>query len=162
MKSKIEQFKDNVRLIYRLFVVFFSLVGLLLVFLVYLMLHPEDVITGNTDSTSEYVSIEESDDEEWDKIENGIHVRTGLVDGEGLMAVVNNCTNCHSAKLVTQNRMSAEQWAFTIDWMQETQNLWNLGANEEIIINYLVTNYPVRKQGRRGNLKNIEWYVLED
>ena len=34
-------------------------------------------------------------------IENGIHVRTGLVEAEGLMAVVNNCTNCHSAQLVT-------------------------------------------------------------
>ncbi|MGB4973037.1 MAG: hypothetical protein WBO32_10295, partial [Cyclobacteriaceae bacterium] len=33
--------------------------------------------------------------DDFDKIENGIHVRTGLVDAEGLMTVVNNCTYCH-------------------------------------------------------------------
>ena len=62
-----------------------------------------------------------------DRIENGIHVRTGLIDAEGLMTVVNNCTTCHSAKLVIQNRMNKERWNATIQWMQETQNLWDLG-----------------------------------
>tara|TARA_R110002126_G_scaffold157104_1_gene304620 strand:+ start:52327 stop:52794 length:468 start_codon:yes stop_codon:yes gene_type:complete len=98
------------------------------------------------------------DDE--DKIENGIHVRTGLIDAAGLMAVVNNCTNCHSAKLVTQNRMNAERWNTTIKWMQETQNLWDLGDNQEIIVNYLVTNYPPIAKGRRMILTDIDWYEL--
>ena len=97
-----------------------------------------------------------------DKIENGVHLRTGLLDAEGMMAVVNNCTNCHSAKLITQNRMSAEQWNETIKWMQETQNLWDLGAKQEIIVNYLTTNYPYKKKGRRPNLTDIDWYELED
>lgn len=95
-------------------------------------------------------------------IENGIHVRTGLVEGEGLMTVVNNCTYCHSAKLVTQNRMSAERWNATIRWMQETQNLPDLDENQDIIVNYLTTYYPVQKIGRRATLTNIEWYELED
>jgi hypothetical protein len=76
------------------------------------------------------------------------------------MEVVNNCTNCHSAKLITQNRMDREGWATTIKWMQETQNLWELGENEEVIINYLVTNYPTVSKGRRQNLEGIEWYEL--
>jgi len=109
--------------------------------------------------TPEYVEIPEEDS---DKIENGIHVRTGFVDAEGLMETVNNCTNCHSSELVLQNRMSKDRWHATIDWMQETQNLWDLGGNEEIIVDYLVTNYPVIKKGRRGPLTNIEWYDLED
>lgn len=100
--------------------------------------------------------------EDENKIENGIHVRTGLIEAEGLMAVVNNCTNCHSSKLIIQNRMNAERWNATIKWMQETQNLWDLGENQEIIVNYLVTNYPPKKKGRRENLSNIEWYELED
>lgn len=108
----------------------------------------------------EYVSIQESDD--FDKIENGIHVRTGLIEADGLMTVVNNCTNCHSAKLVTQNRMNEERWIATIRWMQETQNLWDLGNNEAIIVNYLVTNYPPQKKGRREVLSDIEWYELKD
>ena len=61
--------------------------------------------------------------EDENKIENGIHVRTGLVDAEGLMTVVNNCTNCHSSKIILQNRMNAERWNATIKWMQQTQNL---------------------------------------
>ncbi len=98
-----------------------------------------------------------------DLIEDGIHVRTGLIDAEGMFVVIGNCTNCHSAKLVTQNRMTAERWNETIKWMQETQNLWDLGENQEIIVNYLVTNYPPKKSGmRRSNLTDIEWYETEN
>ena len=78
------------------------------------------------------------------------------------MIVVNNCTNCHSAKLVIQNRMNKERWNATIKWMQETQNLWDLGGNQEIIVNYLVSNYPPEEKGRRMNLSNIDWYALKD
>lgn len=97
-----------------------------------------------------------------DRIENGVHVRTGLKDAKGLMTVVNNCTNCHSAKLVTQNRMTEQGWNETIKWMQEKQNLWDLGANQKIIVDYLVKNYPPQKKGRRMPLKTIEWYELEN
>jgi len=95
-------------------------------------------------------------------IENGIHVRTGFKEAKGLMLVVNNCTNCHSSKLVIQNRMNKERWNATIKWMQETQNLWPLGTNQEIIVNYLVANYPPVDKGRREALKNIDWYELKD
>jgi hypothetical protein len=113
-------------------------------------------------NAAEYVTIPEAEDTDYDKIENGVHVRTGFVDADGLMLVVNNCTNCHSAKLVTQNRMSKERWLATIRWMQETQNLWDLGKNEEAIVNYLATNYAPTKKGRRQALEDIEWYNLED
>lgn len=94
-------------------------------------------------------------------IKNGIHVRTGLVEAEGLMTVVNNCTSCHSAKIILQNSMNAERWNATIKWMQETQNLGDLGSNQEVIVNYLVTNYPPKTVGRREILTNIEWYELK-
>lgn len=95
-------------------------------------------------------------------IEDGVHVQTGLIEADGLMAVINNCTNCHSAQLVIQNRMNKERWVSTIRWMQRTQNLWDLGDQEEIIINYLVSNYPPQKKGRRQALTEIDWYELED
>lgn len=104
--------------------------------------------------------LEVTDDE--DKIENGIHLRTGLKDGKGLMTVINNCTNCHSAKLVIQNRMSRERWDATILWMQETQNLWDLGSNQKVIVDYLVANYPEPDKNRRENLINISWYELQN
>ncbi len=96
------------------------------------------------------------------RIENGIHVRTGLIDAQGMMSVVNNCTNCHSSKIITQNRMTTEGWNTTIKWMQETQNLWDLGTEQEVIVNYLVTNYPLKKKGRRENLTGIDWYELDN
>lgn len=97
-----------------------------------------------------------------DLIENGIHVETGFIDAPGMMITIQNCTNCHSSKLVIANRMNEERWVQTIRWMQETQNLWDLGENEKIIVDYLVANYPPKKVGRRANLENIDWYELEE
>ena len=95
------------------------------------------------------------------RIENGVHVRTGLVEDEGLMTVVAHCTACHSAQLVIQNRMNRERWNATIRWMQETQNLWDLGPNEDVILDYLAAHYSPEEMGRRANLTQIEWYELE-
>ena len=57
--------------------------------------------------------------------------------------------------------MTAERWNTTIKWMQETQNLWDLGLNQDIIVNYLATNYPPKAKGRRSILTDIKWYELE-
>lgn len=127
------------------------------VLLLFAVFDPSFSIFGNKGTKPIYSTIAENED----KIENGIHIRTGLIDAEGLITVVNNCTNCHSAKLVVQNKMSAESWNATIKWMQETQNLWDLGSNQEIIVNYLVTNYPALAKGRRMVLKDIDWYTLK-
>lgn len=95
------------------------------------------------------------------EIVDGVHVETGLKEGAGLDVVIQNCTPCHSAKLITQNRMTFEGWKSTIKWMQETQNLWGLGDNEQIILEYLSNYYAPQKKGRRSNLANIEWYELD-
>ena len=105
-------------------------------------------------------------DEIENRIENGIHVQTGLLDGEGLNLVIAHCTACHSAQLVTQNRADREGWKKMIVWMQETQNLWDLGTQEEAILDYLAKNYAPetvgRRNFRRAPLKDIEWYELKD
>ncbi|MDV7138354.1 monoheme cytochrome C [Maribacter sp. TH_r10] len=155
------KFKLQVKAIYRLLLGIFGLFAIAAFTILVVLLNPNMLKKSN--SQIEEIAVEYTavpSEEDFDKIENGVHVRTGLVDAEGLMTVVNNCTNCHSAKLVTQNKMNKERWISTIRWMQETQNLWDLGPNEDIIINYLVTNYPPTKKGRRENLKNIEWYTL--
>ncbi|WP_234364380.1 hypothetical protein [Lunatibacter salilacus] len=99
------------------------------------------------------------------RIENGVHVQTGLLDGEGLNLVIAHCTACHSAQLVTQNRADRDGWKKMIVWMQETQNLWDLGTQEETILDYLAKNYAPEEVGsgnfRRAPLKDIEWYELE-
>ncbi len=115
-----------------------------------------------TSTPSEIIQINTNTDfEDPNRIVDGIHLRTGLKDADGLMSVVTNCTACHSAEIILQNRMDKEGWATTIKWMQETQNLWDLGGQESVIINYLTTNYPPKKKGRREILENIEWYNLE-
>ncbi|WP_299486332.1 monoheme cytochrome C [uncultured Allomuricauda sp.] len=156
--NKFRKSADQIlRLMYLVFFVFIIIAG----FLVYLLVDPSFSAFKKNDSEENYISIQNQEVEDFDKIENGIHVRTGFVEGEGLQLVVNNCTSCHSAKLVTQNRMSKEQWSATIRWMQETQNLWDLGQNEEAILTYLATHYAPKKGGRRQNLSDIEWYDLE-
>ncbi|MBC9794422.1 monoheme cytochrome C [Sinomicrobium weinanense] len=160
--NKQDKFREEVKKVRRLVcIVFVSMMSVAGV-LVYVMIDPElsffRVFIPREKVYETNATVQEDD---YDKIENGIHVRTGLVEAEGLMTVVNNCTNCHSAKLITQNRMTKERWVTTIRWMQETQNLWDLGANEDIIIDYLVQNYPPRKKGRRQGLGNINWYKLK-
>lgn len=95
------------------------------------------------------------------EVVDGIHLETGFVQDVGMVEVINNCTNCHSAKLVTQNRMSREAWLASIRWMQETQNLWDLGENESVILDYLAENYAPKSKGRRQNLEIEKWYVLQ-
>lgn len=162
-----EKIRDVVKQVRRLMIKIFIVFGIIAGMLIYLMADPTLSAFKSSSAVEDYVAVpaaEESElsEEEFDKIENGVHVRTGFVAGEGLMLVVNNCTNCHSAKLVTQNRMSKERWLATIRWMQETQNLWDLGGNEEPIVNYLATYYAPTEKGRRQNLADIEWYDLKN
>jgi hypothetical protein len=98
-----------------------------------------------------------------DLIKDGIHVASGLIYAEGFDIVRGTCTACHSAKLVTQNRATRAGWTEMIRWMQASQGLWDLGANEPIILNYLATNYAPEDIGRRANIdvEAIEWYVLD-
>ena len=151
-------FRKQVRKVYRLLKLLFVLFVITGGGLVYYMVNPGFLDFKSKQETIVAIPVEIDED----RIENGIHVRTGLVDAEGLMTVVNNCTNCHSSKLVTQNRMTTERWNATIRWMQETQNLWELGKNQDVIVNYLVTNYPPIAKGRRMVLTDINWYELND
>ncbi|MFT5166742.1 MAG: hypothetical protein ACI8P3_001974 [Saprospiraceae bacterium] len=115
--------------------------------------------TYQSTNTSLIVTNSEEDP---DKIENGIHVQTGLIYATGFDQVRAHCTVCHSAKLVTQNRATKEGWEQMIQWMQATQGLWDLGANQDRIIDYLATNYAPEQKGRRENLniEEVEWYIL--
>lgn len=81
---------------------------------------------------------------------------------DGVDVVVANCTGCHSSKLVTQNRANREGWKSLIRWMQQTQDLWDLGANEDVILDYLSKHYAPENKGRRSPITNIEWYVLNE
>ena len=76
---------------------------------------------------------------------------TGLIMAEHWEIVRANCTPCHSAKLVTQQRGTAQQWLTMIRWMQAKQNLWQFDpVTESRIIAYLADNYPPDAARRRA------------
>ncbi|MFC4096887.1 monoheme cytochrome C [Euzebyella saccharophila] len=154
--------KNEFKKVFRMVVVTVIIVAVFSLLLGYLLINPKFFDNENHSPKGAVETILEKDGDEYVKIENGIHVATGFVDAPGMQETIQNCTNCHSSKLVIQNRMTKERWKTTIKWMQETQNLWDLGKNEDIIIDYLVTNYPPKEKGRRENLTNIEWYQLKD
>lgn len=147
--SRHKRFGKRARRLYRVLILLCTAALVLAVVAFYFLSGPEE---------KERTIPPASDDE---LVTDGIHQPTGLIAAEGYREVVANCTGCHSASLVTQNRMDAKGWKATIRWMQQTQNLWELGEKEVVIIDYLVTNYPVEKKGRRDTLKDIRWYRLE-
>jgi len=62
-----------------------------------------------------------------------------------------NCTACHSARLITQQRGTSQQWLTMIRWMQKKQNLWQFDpGTESRIITYLSENYPPDAARRRA------------
>ncbi len=76
---------------------------------------------------------------------------TGLIMTGDWELVRGNCTACHSAKLITQQRGTAAQWLAMIRWMQQKQNLWQFDpGTEERIIAYLAENYPPGAATRRA------------
>jgi len=99
----------------------------------------------------------------WDLVENGIHVKTGLKADPNLQLIIGSCTSCHSAKLITQNRATRQGWKNMIVWMQETQGLTDLGDREPKILDYLAKYYYPEEVGRRKNIdiEAIEWYILD-
>ncbi len=94
-------------------------------------------------------------------IENGIDLESGLLATGNYELVKKNCTPCHSGKLIVQNKATREGWKSMINWMQETQGLWDLGENQDEILDYLESCYGPEKIGRRKNLENIDWYELQ-
>lgn len=105
---------------------------------------------------------EKKEEVEGQLTENSLDPDSGLRIDPNLMLVKANCTACHSSKLITMNRMSRERWKETIRWMQEKQNLWDLGESEPLVLDYLEKYYAPEPQAtRRKNLQAIEWYELK-
>ena len=68
-----------------------------------------------------------------------------LADDPSKALVTGHCTGCHSANLITQNRMNRSGWKKTIVWMQKNHGLWELGEAETSVLDYLTTHYNVPK-----------------
>lgn len=91
-----------------------------------------------------------------------IDAESGLIIDHGFTVVKAQCGSCHSTKLVAQNNLSRQGWIELIRWMQKEQNLWDLGKQEEIILDYLEKNFAPKNNGRRKKLEIENWYVLNE
>lgn len=69
----------------------------------------------------------------------------GLPPGVGREEVFYTCKTCHSLKMVTQQGLSRESWAETLEWMVEEQGMNPIEdpAVEERILQYLATHYGI-------------------
>jgi hypothetical protein len=93
--------------------------------------------------------------------QQNIDAKTGLIIDQGFDTVKSECTVCHSAKLIIQNKATRQGWLETIRWMQKTQGLRQLTAEtEQEILAYLEKNYPPEQKGRRTNPVVESWYWL--
>ena len=64
-----------------------------------------------------------------------------------------HCGACHSYRLVTAQRGDARFWTDVLRWMQATQGLWAIEAEEEArLITYLASSYGEEDFGRRPAL----------
>jgi len=82
-----------------------------------------------------------------------IDTSTGLITADGWQMVVQTCTRCHSARIISQNSGNREVWQSRINWMQKNQGLEQL--NPDIlspILDYLVLNYGQKASSRRPEL----------
>jgi hypothetical protein len=90
-----------------------------------------------------------------------IDEESGLILDKYVELVKDNCTSCHSAKLITYTSADSTQWHEMIIWMQQTQGLWDLGSNEKSIIEYLSKHYgATNRQNQSQDIINI-WYEID-
>lgn len=81
---------------------------------------------------------------------------TSLKMSEGWLQVQATCTECHSARLISQNSGSREVWKSRLRWMQDTQGLGQLTIQlENTILDYLASNYGPRTASRRNGLPSV-------
>ncbi len=61
-----------------------------------------------------------------------------LPPGEGVEEVYYNCIACHSLRTVTNGAYSREVWDELLDWMVESQGMWELDPDtRETVLTYL-------------------------
>jgi hypothetical protein len=88
---------------------------------------------------------------------------SGFIIAPNYELVVAHCTGCHSSKVVMQYNGNRQDWLTKIRWMQATQNLWDLGETEPLVLDYLSRYYSANKtekSNRRKPLEKTTWYNL--
>ena len=67
---------------------------------------------------------------------------SGLIMAPGWELVNAQCNACHSSLIIPQNSGDRTFWRETIQWMVDTQGLWDLSETWDPVLDYLSTYYP--------------------
>jgi len=67
--------------------------------------------------------------------------QSGLIMAPGWELVNYQCNACHTSMIVTQNRGDKAFWQETLQWMVDTQGLWDLSDTWKPTLSYLSTYY---------------------
>ncbi|MFT7681296.1 MAG: hypothetical protein ACI935_000743 [Moritella dasanensis] len=71
--------------------------------------------------------------------------KSGLIMAPGWELVNKQCNACHTTLIIPQNRGNKEDWRATLEWMVDSQGLWDLSDTWEPVLDYLSTNYNQQK-----------------
>lgn len=66
---------------------------------------------------------------------------SGLIMAPNWELVNYQCNACHTSAIIPQNKGNKQVWRETIQWMIDTQGLWDLSDTWEPVLNYLSTYY---------------------
>ncbi|WP_256260892.1 cytochrome C [Shewanella sp. NIFS-20-20] len=71
----------------------------------------------------------------------GVDPVSGLIMAPGWEMVNYQCNACHTTLIIPQNPGNKETWRKTIQWMVDSQGLWDLSDTWEPVLDYLATHY---------------------
>jgi cytochrome c5 len=66
---------------------------------------------------------------------------SGLIMAPGWEVVNYQCNACHTSMIIPQNSGTKAVWRETIQWMIDTQGLWDLSETWDPVLDYLSTHY---------------------
>ncbi|WP_085907603.1 hypothetical protein [Kiloniella majae] len=76
----------------------------------------------------------------------------GLVAGPGQEEVLIYCSACHSTRIVQQQGLSRDEWAETLEWMEEDQGMSEIEEPDlTLILDYLAKNYNIDRPNFPAN-----------
>lgn len=70
-----------------------------------------------------------------------VDAETGLIMAPGWEMVKDQCNACHTSHIIPQNPGNRAVWRETIEWMIDTQGLWDLSDTWDPVLDYLSTYY---------------------
>ena len=107
--------------------------------------------SGNQDVVTDYKAAPPDKKPIYDDKGRELDHSTGLVKADGWQLILANCVACHSPKQFLRQRGTKATWHYIIDWMQETQGLWEFPpGDEDKMVEYLATYYGPEGEYRRA------------